>query len=1095
MQCLKQRIYDLEMHLYKVKRVRVTLLPWEDVAKALADDTLDKVRENRSIKRELAHKRKLARLLQQWIQSLSPEMRYPNVHVDSWRNSHIFHGDEASRRVGYEWLIKQLYHNTERELMPLGFPASNDYFLDTSITFKDTTISLQQQMQMALPYSLEIVSRAIWIAVRTFIHYIQRKPHSLTKLLEINDDIEYVQEDMGPKTRRIDSKLLYGRFQEPDRTVVVTRAVRSDDAYPIESTTWTTDMKQWFVLERIDANSTRCRFYDILGHPSTQNGYVSIQDIVRQYRYEPLDDAHAMQYCRQIFPSHQRNERAMFARHLDCKSNRRRKMVAELHKIRKIKRDELKPCFENPPAVLNVKCKRLKEMQLLRRHIYELEEQLGRLEHKRTTLLPWKEVCQALAEETLVNVRDNRNLKSQLFRAQRYCAFLRKWLSPIPRSPNASIESWQHSQLIAGDAKSRKMAYEWIARQAYHNTQRAMAHLSFPDTITIDGIGLISVNVEFVDDLIEINVMTQQVLPYTLDEVSASLWVADKTFVQYAQGRTDFRQELQVVSEDMEYVQEELTPGSRRIFDNVLYGRFYEDNRTVIVMRSILKDELFPLEKHMWTIDTKQWMVADRLSKDTTRCRTYYSIKHPSTDIGYVSLQELAECFCHSPKDDTQAKQMLRDRFLIVQRLEREQFAAHLDNVLLFQALGDAICYKADARSTKDNLPMVAEVPLTPPPLVLAPVKAVAHRPDRPLKVSTSTTVKCKRVQELQYLHRHIEELEETLRRCQRPYTPMMLPWKEVSAGLAHDTLVHIRENRCLKKEVENKKKMIEYLKAWLQGQEITRRSPSPFVETWRNCELLAGDETFRTQAYSWIMQQCFYNTDRAMSTMAYPDKAQNNDFIDVHVVPDDNDHLEIHVTTQRVLDFGLPIASEAAWVADKTFYEFYREETTYREELDIVNDDMEYIKEDIGPIQKVIVDNALYCRYREENRTVIVLRSILNDEAHPLDADTWTVDIKQWMVLDAIDADKTRLRTYYIMKHPTTKNGGYVSLEEFAECFQLHAPRDDKESLKRKLSNQFQEKQRIERQKFATHMDSVLERLETLEMLDAVKGEELNQL
>ncbi|OQR86912.1 hypothetical protein ACHHYP_09796 [Achlya hypogyna] len=1101
---LKKHIYDLQARLSKTKRVRSTLLPWEEVARALADDTLDKVRDNRSLKRELAHNKRLARLLQDWIRSTTPETRQPNIHLESWRHSHIFAGDEATRRVGYEWLIKQLYHNTDRALFPLAFPDDNSYFLDTTISFDGPIISLQQQMQVVLPYSLEVVSRAVWIAAQTFIFYIQRKPHSLSKLLTVNQDIEYVQEDMGPKCQRIDSKLLYGRFHEPNRTAIVTRAVRTDDAFPIEPDTWTTDMKQWFVLDRLGQKQTRCRFYDYLGHPSTAAGYVPLQELVRMYRYNPVDDADAMAYCRSRFPHHQQRERAMFAVHLQRVLDKitgrlsaghahrkqsvhigitpgRRTMVSEIRKIRSITRDAaLKPCFENPPPMPHVKCKRLRELYLLSRHIYELEGKLRRLQGRRTTLLPWKDVSRALAEDTLRNVRDNRSLKVDLDSNRRLCAYLRTWLNglaPIPRSPRSTGDGWQHSQLIAGDPAARRTAYEWIARQAYYNTDAAMAQLTFP----IDGPDdVVAVDVNWIDGLLHVNVMTQRILPYSLAAVSASLWVADKTFVQFAQKRSDFRQELQVVSDDMEYVQEEMGPGTKRIFDNVLYGRFYEPNRTVIVMRSILKDEAFPIDEHMWTIDTKQWMVADRISETLTRCRTFYSIKHPSTDAGYVPLRELAECFCHAPASDAEAKRMMRDRFLLVQRVEREKFAAHLDNV-----------------------------PLSPPALLLLPttikeealgsatgsVRAASplttRRPDRPLKVSTSTTVKCKRVQELQYLHRHIEELEETLHRCQRPYTPMMLPWKEVSAGLAHDTLVHIRENRCLKKEVESKKRMIAYLKAWMQSNDVTRRSPSPFVESWRNTQLLAGDEAFRKQAYAWIMQQCYHNTDRALSTISFPTPTPDNNFIDVQVVPDDQNLLEIHVTSQRLLPYALPLASEGAWLADKTFYDFNRSETSYREELDLVSPDLEYVKEVIGPQQKLIVDNALYSRFQEQDRVVMVVRSILNDEAHPLDANTWTVDVKQWMVLDAVDAETTRCRTYYIMKHPTTPGGGNVSLEEFAACFELHAPGDDDLTLMRKLGARFEEKQRIERQKFATHMDSVLQRLETLEMLDALKGED----
>ncbi|EQC38243.1 hypothetical protein SDRG_04669 [Saprolegnia diclina VS20] len=361
-------------------------------------------------------------------------------------------------------------------------------------------------------------------------------------------------------------------------------------------------------------------------------------------------------------------------------------MVSEIRKIRNIKRDALKPCFENPPPMPHVKCKRLRELHLLSRHIYELEIKLRRLQGRRSTMLPWKEVSSALAEDTLRNVRDNRSLKVELEHHRRLGTYLRTWidgLTPIPRSPRSSTDSWQHSQLIAGDATARRTAYEWIVRQAYCSTEAALAHVSFPSHDS-DGI---AVDVEWVDGLLHVNVMTQRILPYSLELVSQSLWVADKTFVQFAQGRplSVYRHELHVVSDALEYVQEEMGPGTRPIFDNVLYGRFNEPTRTVLVMRSILKDELFPIDATTWTVDTKQWMVADKLDEYHTLCRTYYSIKHPSTEAGHVPLLDLATCFCHAPTNDAEAEKMLRDRFLLVQRVEREKFATHLDAVLLDQ--------------------------------------------------------------------------------------------------------------------------------------------------------------------------------------------------------------------------------------------------------------------------------------------------------------------------------------------------------------------------------------------------------------------------
>ncbi|KDO24065.1 hypothetical protein SPRG_10852 [Saprolegnia parasitica CBS 223.65] len=343
-------------------------------------------------------------------------------------------------------------------------------------------------------------------------------------------------------------------------------------------------------------------------------------------------------------------------------------------------RPRLRPYLAPRPGdESHIKCKRVREIRALRRFVLDLEQRVA-AHHGRRSLLPWVEVATALAAA----VADQRNetiaLRQQLRANDRICKALAAWVDSrqLHTPPCAFAESWRDATLFAGDESARRIGCQWIMHQVYASTAREMHRFAFPNAYT----SAVEIDVVVTPSyVLEIHGMTQLMLPYSLEEVSHGFWLADKTFVQVDHG-VDTHFEALATTPDLAYAQEDMGPADQTIVDRTLYGRFYEDDKVVIVMRSVLHDAAFPVTDDAWTVDTRQWVVAERVNAHWTRLRTYYRLLHPCTRVGFVPIQTFAQCVkVHSTSDDDAARQ-LQDKFKRQQRDQRRRFEAHLHHVL-----------------------------------------------------------------------------------------------------------------------------------------------------------------------------------------------------------------------------------------------------------------------------------------------------------------------------------------------------------------------------------------------------------------------------
>ncbi|RHY88557.1 hypothetical protein DYB37_011713 [Aphanomyces astaci] len=343
--------------------------------------------------------------------------------------------------------------------------------------------------------------------------------------------------------------------------------------------------------------------------------------------------------------------------------------------------------FEAHPlyhSLSHIKTKRVKELEFYKRHIYDLQGQIETLKRCQTSLLPWEDIAQALKDDTLDKVRDNRSLKKEVEHNHRMYGFLKRWIASInsPRSsvPHAFQDSWRQSTLFAGDDASRHVGITWVIRHMHRNADRALAHLVYPD----EDDEYVDVEVvEVHEGVLETRVMHQFTVQYGLEDVSQACYVAEKTFAQFYLQRDFDDNYTALVNEgqDIEYAREEVGPANQSIADYLIQGRFHEDNRTMLCLKTVM-DEAHPLDDTTWTVNTKQWLVADRTGPTTTRVRTYYTIEHPSTQTGFVPVEEVANVFNVDSDSAATAVDRLKDRQVATHTDQRKMYAVHLMNVL-----------------------------------------------------------------------------------------------------------------------------------------------------------------------------------------------------------------------------------------------------------------------------------------------------------------------------------------------------------------------------------------------------------------------------
>ncbi|KDO18453.1 hypothetical protein SPRG_15162 [Saprolegnia parasitica CBS 223.65] len=235
---LTQYMHTLQEKLLHLQTRQTTLLPWADVVRALADETLQCVHTNRQLWRRVNDHAAFLELLHAWSQrTLDP------TSPSHWsRSPCLFGGDVLPRHFAVKWLAMQMYHQRDTVF------AHADAFghEDASFVRAQPTGGFVGAAQLFLPHAIDSIVDA-WVMAQAAYAV-----HSSTMSVVVTSpevDIVYAREATAlSPTQWLVGNCIYGRFTKRDSkaTTIVLRTITDDEMQPIDAPLWTTGCQLWY---------------------------------------------------------------------------------------------------------------------------------------------------------------------------------------------------------------------------------------------------------------------------------------------------------------------------------------------------------------------------------------------------------------------------------------------------------------------------------------------------------------------------------------------------------------------------------------------------------------------------------------------------------------------------------------------------------------------------------------------------------------------------------------------------------------------------------------------------------------------------------
>ncbi|KAF0708065.1 hypothetical protein AaE_013365 [Aphanomyces astaci] len=275
---LREQVTALEAEY--ARRSFPTMMPWHEVADTLQTERSKSETEAHQLRRKLRSVEALSRVMQQWVVAhLATIPRSPDAAVQTWRNVTLLK-DPTSRQLGKDWILQQMYHNTDRMFASHGFPAIASmqamYEMDVQASHTNDAECMyyhaKRQMESAPPD-----------AIMRFMYR-----HHLCRILMADGDIPVTYPTVQEQTKTTalhqltNSKgewfnVLVGDFSTPTRCVVVAQQIHDDEAYGMIGARQRTRML-WYDFEYI-ASAGRWMYRTL---------YINSQTFVRDGTLSPL---------------------------------------------------------------------------------------------------------------------------------------------------------------------------------------------------------------------------------------------------------------------------------------------------------------------------------------------------------------------------------------------------------------------------------------------------------------------------------------------------------------------------------------------------------------------------------------------------------------------------------------------------------------------------------------------------------------------------------------------------------------------------------------------------------------------------------------
>ncbi|KAF0689676.1 Aste57867_18913 [Aphanomyces stellatus] len=292
---LEQAIYDAMQRRHPSNEVAQpsTLLPWEQVVRALRDESELATKDNVDLQRLCKTQGIVLLVLKQWVASFVVHMRTPRGTMKTWR--HVTLGVHPASRVrGCDWITLQMLHHVDRVFQQCHFPpltstdVVDDFVIGTTEEDDDDTVQYMWRDQREVPYAMEVVRELF--ARPHYTKMVAGGPKA--KWIAPDDETAAVVAADNYRLRELDARLHYvhsfrgnqmlvrnvaREFDLPDRCVFVAQNIHDDELLP-NSSAAQRNRTSWFVLDRISSTRTKMRALSVLSQQFTKTGFVDLAD-------------------------------------------------------------------------------------------------------------------------------------------------------------------------------------------------------------------------------------------------------------------------------------------------------------------------------------------------------------------------------------------------------------------------------------------------------------------------------------------------------------------------------------------------------------------------------------------------------------------------------------------------------------------------------------------------------------------------------------------------------------------------------------------------------------------------------------------------
>ncbi|KAH9194660.1 hypothetical protein AeNC1_003358 [Aphanomyces euteiches] len=228
-------------------------LPWREVSQALKEEHDEAKAKREKLLTQVMTHRRVVDNMERWVAAQMTIPVSPTTPTSTWRNTTLL-GDPTSRQLGKQWIMEQMFHNTDRVFQMYQFPAmdrAHDLYGLEAVPTPNGGFQYIHRRQFDLGHPLDMLLQLYKDTVYRFMTP-DAVYHNNVAAEESNDTTLRTLHNSNGEVMH----LLTRAFSSGQRSVFVGQEILDDDLLPITKPKQRSRMI-WFDI--VPLSPTKCR--------------------------------------------------------------------------------------------------------------------------------------------------------------------------------------------------------------------------------------------------------------------------------------------------------------------------------------------------------------------------------------------------------------------------------------------------------------------------------------------------------------------------------------------------------------------------------------------------------------------------------------------------------------------------------------------------------------------------------------------------------------------------------------------------------------------------------------------------------------------